>query len=276
MSRRSYSKHIPDFRLISHYAENGRSHIHGMNAWTKAALLGCVLALAIVLTGMYLLLLLYFLSLVYYVVARLPLKLLIGWYSLPVFFVVTLTLFFLFTEPGKELVSFSLFGTRVVITDAGVLLLAKLMVRALAVVTFSLALIMTTRFQDIGAIASRLLPSPLANMFLLSYRFTFETTDEVSDVLDAMHSRSGNLVRGITRQTRMFAGIFGLGFIHAFERGERIAKAMEARGFSGKFPEYSALARPSAGGYAMVAFGTACFALALYARYFDSSILGGM
>jgi len=276
VSRRSYSKHIPDFRLISHYAENGKSAVHSMNAWTKIALLACVLALAIVLGEILLLLLLYLLTLALFVIARLPLRLLVGWYSLPVFFVVTLALFFIFTEPGQELVSFSLLGIHVVITDAGILLLAKLMLRALAVVTFSLALVMTTRFQNIMTITSRLLPRPLANIFLLSYRFTFETTDEVSDVLDAMHSRSGSLARGIARQTGIFAGIFGLGFIHAFERGERIAKAMEARGFSGKFPEHGSLTRPSVGGYALVTLAAVCFAIALYTRYFDSSLLGGL
>lgn len=276
MSRRSYSRHIPDFRLISHHAENGKSLVHSTNAWTKGALLGSVLILAIVLANLYILFLLYLLTLAFYVAGRLPLRLLVGWYSLPVFFVLTLALFFLFTEPGNQLASMSILGTRVAITDAGILLLAKLMVRALAVVTFSLALFMTTKFQDIAAIASKSLPRPLANIFLLSYRFTFETTDEVSDVLDAMHSRSGNLMRGVSRQTRLFAGIFGLGFIHAFERGERIAKAMEARGFAGKFPQYRDLGRPSAGGYAFVALAIVFCALALYLRYVDSSLIGGL
>lgn len=267
MSRRSYSKHIPDFRLVTHFGEAGSGLVHRANAWTKMALLGIVVLMVIVLTDLVLLAALFLVTVLFYSAARLPLRLLVGWYSLPVLFVVTIAVLFMFTEPGEELASLDLLGWRIALTDNGVLLLVKLLLRALSVVTFSLAVFMTTRYSHIAQVAARVLPGPLANIFLLSYRFTFETSDEMSDVLDAMYARNGSLVRGVSRQTKLFAGIFALAFVHAFERAERIAKAMEARGFSGTFPTAEKLSGPGPPGY--VAIGIAVFALALmtYSRY---------
>lgn len=252
---------------MTHFGEAGSSPVHRANAWTKMVLLGLVVLMVIVLTDLLLLAALLLATIAFYSAARLPVRLLVGWYSLPVLFVVTIAVLFMFTEPGEELAALDLFGWRIAVTDNGVLLLVKLLLRALAVVTFSLAVFMTTRYSHISQIASRALPRPLANIFLLSYRFTFETSDEMSDVLDAMHARNGSLVKGASRQTKLFAGIFALAFVHAFERAERIAKAMEARGFSGTFPTAEKLSRPGPAGYA--AIGTAALALALmtYSRY---------
>lgn len=274
MAKASYSKHVPDFRLITNYAETGRSFAHRMNPWTKAALLVTVVLLVIVVKDIYVLFVLYGVTVSFYAASRLSLRLLTGWYSLPVFFVVTLSITFMFTEPGDQIISVHLGGTHVALTDNGVLLLVQLLVRALAAVTMSLAFFMTTKYSDIAQIASKILPRTLASMFLLSYRFTFETSDEVSDVIDAMRSRSGGLVRSLTRQSKTFAGIVGLSFIHAFERGERIAKAMEARGFSGRFPMAEKIPSLKTRDYAVIALAFLAFALAAYSRYFNSKLIG--
>lgn len=273
MSRRSYSRHIPDFRLVTHIAESGRSTVHAMTPWTKAGLLVLSVLFVVILTDLYLLMVLFALSVAFYAAGRIPLTLLVGWYTLPVLFVATLTIMFVFTEPGTALVSFSILDSRIALTDNGVLLFVELLLRALTVVTVSLAVFMTTKYSYIASMASRVLPRPLDNIFLLSYRFTFETSDEMSDVLDAMHARNGNLLKGVSRQTRLFAGIFGLAFVHAFERAERIAKAMEARGFQGDFPATEPLPRPTYRGYALLALGAGALALVTYSRYFEN-ILG--
>ncbi len=238
-----------------------------MNPKTKAALLVLVVLFVIILQQPYLLAALLVATILFYLAARLPFGLLIGWYSLPVFFVVTLSILFLFSEPGQQLASMRLFGTTIRITDNGVLLVVNLLMRALAAVTFSLAFFMTTRYTHVAVIASKALPNPIDIIFLLSYRFTFETSDEVADVLDAMHSRSGGLVKGAARQTRMFANIVGLAFVHAFERAERIAKAMEARGFSGTFPITERLPKVRWADYAIVVTVSAVLAVVTYSRY---------
>lgn len=274
MSRRSYSKHIPDFRFITYFAESGSSPVHRMSPWTKAALLPLLVALVTVVTDLYLLLVIFALSLVFYAAGKLPLKVLVGWYTFPVIFVLTLSVLFMFTVSGRALLEVTIFGRDVSLTDKGVLLVVTLLVRALAVVTYSLALFMTTRYTQIAHLAFRMMPRTMANLFLLSYRFMFETFDEVSDVLDAMHSRNGSLAKGISRQGKLFAGIIGLAFVHAFERGERIGKAMEARGWTGSFPVMERVGMPGPGGYALIAFTVAMLAIASYSRYFGTLVKG--
>lgn len=274
MARRSYSKHIPDFRYVTYFGETGKSAVHSMNPWTKIALLFFVVALVTVVMDLYWLLIIMLLTIAFYACGRLPLRVLVGWYSLPVFFVASLSILYIFTEPGTDLLRTRVLGMSVAITESGVMLMLTLLVRALAVVTFSLAVFMTTKYTHITIVASRIMPGTLANIFLLSYRFMFETSDEVSDVIDAMRSRGGNLAKGALRQTRMFAGIFGIAFVHAFDRAERIAKAMEARGYAGRFPVTEALPRPTAGGYALMALGMASLVLATYSRYFDRGLFG--
>jgi len=272
MSRKSYSKHIPDFRLVTHYAESRTSLIHRMNPWTKMVLLLFVILFVVIIQDSYLLAILLVATVAFYVTARLPLTLLLGWYSLPVFFVLTLSVLFVFSEPGRQLAGFELLGARIALTESGVLLVVNLLMRALAAVTFSLAVFMTTRYTNIAVIASKILPKPLDSIFLLSYRFTFETSDEIADVLDAMRSRSGGLVKGVSRQTKMFASIIGLAFVHAFERAERIAKAMEARGFNGAFPMTEEIPRMRYLDYALIALVATALAIVAYSRYFNNLI----
>lgn len=273
MSRRSYSKHIPDFRLVTHFGESGTSVVHAANPWTKGVLLAAVVALATILTDFVLLAALLAVTLAVYSLARLPLGVLVGWYTLPAMFVVTLTLLFIFTEPGDEVIGWTLGDSRISVTDNGLLLMCKLLLRALAVVTFSLTVFMTTRYSQIAALAHRTMPRALATMFLLSYRFLFVTSDEVTDVLDAMHARNGGLVKGMTRHTRLFASIFGLSFVHAFERAERISKAMESRGFTGRLPTTERISRPSAGGLTVLTAALVLVAVSAYSRYFDQGLM---
>lgn len=272
MSRKSYSRHIPDFRLVTNFAENRTSVIHRMNPWTKAILLVYVILFVIIIQDPYLLAILLAATVAFYAAARLPLKLLVGWYSLPVFFVLTLAVLFVFTEPGRQLASIRILGANIALTESGVLLVINLLMRALAAVTFSLAFFMTTRYTNVAVIASKGLPKPLDNIFLLSYRFTFETSDEVADVLDAMRSRSGGLVKGLARQTKLFAGIIGLAFVHAFERAERIAKAMEARGFNGNFPMTEEMPKLRLADYALIALVAVALGIVAYSRYFNNLI----
>lgn len=274
MSKRTYSKHVPDFRYVTFFAETGNSHVHRANPWTKLVLLAIVVGFATVLMDIRLLLMLYLVTLLCYALARLPLLVLLGWYTLPVMFVLSLAVLYIFTEHGDSLISWNLLGFELAVKEEGVLLAAALLLRALAVVTFSLMVFMSTRYNHIAQIASKTMPGVLASIFLLTYRFLFETSDEISDVLDAMRARGGTLVRSATRETRSFAGIVGMAFVHAFDRAESISKAMEARGFSGRFVASGSLSRPSAAGYALMGLATAALLLATYSRYSGIDLLG--
>ena len=269
MSRRSYTRHVPDVRMITHYAETGASRVHLMNPWTKAVLLLVVVALVTVVMDPLALLVVYLLALGFYLSARLPAGLLFAWYTLPMVFVATLAIMFVFTEPGESVLEGDLGPVTVTVTDNGVLLIAKLTLRALAVVTFSLAVFMTTRYKHIVYMAKRTMPGTVATMFLLTYRFLFVTADEMTDVLDSMHARNGAFVRGTVRQTKMYAGIFAHAFVHAFERGERVSKAMEARGFSGELPTVERVPVPGAAGAATMLVAVVVLLLAVMDRYTD-------
>jgi cobalt/nickel transport system permease protein len=267
ISRRSYTKHVPDIRLITHYAEKTDSVIHRINPWTKAAMLFFVVALVTVVMDMVVLLIIYAFTLAFYATARLPLRLLVGWYSLPLVFVLTLVFMFVFTEPGDEVARLTIGPLSVAVTDNGLILLTKLVVRALAVVTFSLAVFMTVRYKHVVYVARRTMPGPLATMFLLTYRFLYVTSDEMTNLMDAVHAKNGSMVKGVLRQSKMFAGIFSHAFIHAFDRAERVSKAMEARGFTGDFPISDTVLAPRSRELAIVgAFAIALF-LAVLSRY---------
>jgi cobalt/nickel transport system permease protein len=274
LPRRGYSRHIPDFRYVTFLAEGGTSFVHKANPWTKLALLAVVVSLVTVLMDTILLAILLVLTIALYTSARLPLGLLLGWWTLPLFFVISLSVLFIFTEPGSQVAGFDFGDTRIAVTDEGLLLTANLLVKALAVVTCSLAVFMTTRYNHVVLVVYKVMPKTLGSIFLLSYRFMFETSDEFSDIVDAMHSRSGSLARGVARQSRAYAGIFGLAFVHAFERAEKISKAMEARGFTGDLPVYDTLPRPTAGGYFVIGLGIVAVVLAAYSRYLDTSPIG--
>jgi cobalt/nickel transport system permease protein len=273
VSRRSYTKHVPDVRLITHYAEKKDSVVHRMNPWTKAAMLFFVVALVTVVMDMLALAAIYVFALGFYAAARLPLRLLFGWYVLPLVFVLTLVIMFVFTEPGSEVASLTIGPWTIAVTDNGLLLMVKLVVRALAVVTFSLAVFMSISYKHVVYIARRSMPGPLATMFLLTHRFLYVTSDEVTDLLDAVHSKNGNMVRGILRQTRMFAGIFSHTFIHAFDRADRVSKAMESRGFTGDFPIVERVSVPRGREIAIIGAFAAVLAMALISRY--SGVVAG-
>jgi cobalt/nickel transport system permease protein len=274
MTRRAYSTHVPDFRYITYFAESGSSIVHRMNAWTKLALIVFSVAFVTVVLDIYLVALLLVFALLFYAAARLPVKVIIGWWSMPVLFVLSLTVLYLFTEPGSTLAELNLGGLRVGITGAGVMIMLTLLVKALAVVTVSLTVAMTTRYNYIVHMAYRIMPGVLATVFLLTYRFMFETADEFSDILDAMHSRSGGLMKGLRSNSRAFAGIFGIGFVHAFERAENISKAMEARGFTGDLPVTDRIPRPTIRGYALIALAVLILGVVSYSRYLDISLIG--
>lgn len=61
------------------------------------------------------------------------------------------------------------------------------------------------------------------------------TMKMVRSMTKAIKSRGGGLVRGISKQSQMFAEVFALVFIKSYDRAERVNKAMESRGYSGKY-----------------------------------------
>ncbi|MEN6444338.1 MAG: cobalt ECF transporter T component CbiQ [Methanoregula sp.] len=254
MSRAMVSEHIPDLDLITFYAEKHRSPFSEVSPWTKIALLFLIITLITVTRNMALLVATYAIVLGCFACAGLPVKKLFYWYTIPMIFVVSLVGIMIWSEPGVPLFTLPLPGFPLTLTDQGLILIVTLVVKALISITYSIFILMTTRYEYLSGVISRVFPSPLDQIFLMAYRFLFLTLAMTGQIIKAFRSRGGGVIASIRTQWRMFAGIFGLVFIRSFERAERVNKAMQARGFNGIYSTNATIPAPGFGGYAMLLF----------------------
>jgi cobalt/nickel transport system permease protein len=203
----------------------------------------------------------YAFALLTYWASGLPKKKLLNWYLLPTFFVLVIAVLFIFNEPGLTLIRMDFLGFSLILSDAGLLLLLRLLIKSLIMVTFSLTMVMTTKYAQLAYLAKKLLPSPINSMFLLSYRFSFVIFESVSTMLKAVRSRGGGFVRGFLGKSRLYGAIFATSLIHSIEKAERVSKAMEARGFSGELRVYEKPPLPSYAGILSIALCVVLFSI---------------
>lgn len=229
------SSHIPDINLITFYSETGKSIFSKISPWTKGLMLVLIVVFVTMAKSLILLVGLYLLVLLVYWMANLPLKKLFQWYSLPLVFVFSLVIILMWNEPGRALFTIPVPVYPLTLTDNGAILVVTLLLKALISVTYSLFFLMTTRYNYFSAMIYRIFPSPIDQIFLMSYRFLFITLSMIDTMLKALHSRGGGIIKSSMKQTGLFAEVFALTMIRSFDRAERVNKAMEARGFSGKF-----------------------------------------
>lgn len=252
------SSHIPDPNLITLYAERGSSALHRLDPRAKAGALAWLVLFVTLTHSVGLLLLAWAGTIAAYRLAGLPLRELLRWYVIPTLFVLSLVVFLVWEEPGAPVLE----AGGLVLTTGGVELAVSLVARALATVTFTLAVLMTTRYVHLAALASRVFPSPIDQVFLLSYRFLFTTLGLVDGLLLALRARGGGLVRGALTSSRLFAGVFALSFVRTYDAAERAGQAMAARGYAGRFPSAEPLPPRSTLQLGAVAVAFAALALA--------------
>jgi cobalt/nickel transport system permease protein len=238
------SQHIPDPDLITSYSERQDSFLAGVSPWSKFAGLILVIMTITLTRNLFICCALYGAVLLVFILARLPVKKLFGWYALPVLFVLSLVGIMAWGEPGIPLFTLPLGFFSATLTDQGVLLVLTLLVKALISVTYTLFFIMTTRYQHFSAMIYRIFPSPLDQIFLMAYRFLFLTLAMTGSMLKAVRSRGGGLIHSIKVQGTLFAEVFALVFIRSFERAERVHKAMLSRGYSGSLAALTEVPRP--------------------------------
>jgi cobalt/nickel transport system permease protein len=248
MTRLGFSKHIPDLGLITHYSEFGDSPVHRINPWIKFALLPLIIFDLTVVSNGTLLIFMYLAVLIFWVASESPVVLLLYWYSMPLFFVVSIAFFLMFAVPGAPLISYG----PLQLTVQGLEFLAILVLRSLIGVTYSLTLLMTTKYNYLTHIISKVMPSPLDQIALLTYRFLFLMLDGLASTIVAMKSRGGLNVSGIKEASKFYGAVFALAFIRSFDRAERVAKAMESRAYDGRLASSYSPPRVSYGGYAFV------------------------
>lgn len=235
MNNSQASGHIPDLDLITHYSENCRSALSRASPWTKLVALIAIIVILTIANSIKLLVALYALILILYWQSDLPLRKLFDWCLLPILFVLSLVVLLMWSEPGVPLFSLRLAWVSLTLTDNGLLLLIRLLLKALISMTSSLLLLMTTKYAHLSAIIYRIFPSPLDQIFLMSYRFLFITLDMVDSMIRAFKSRGGGFIKSMSRQSQTFAEIFALVFIRAYDQAERVNKAMESRGYDGTY-----------------------------------------
>ncbi|MEN6343261.1 MAG: energy-coupling factor transporter transmembrane component T [Methanospirillum sp.] len=233
--------HLPDPNMITLSAESGHSRLHGLDPRAKVGALAWLVILVTLAQPVWFLLLVWAGTVAVYALAGLPLRELLRWYILPTLFVLSLVILLIWGEPGGELVS----AGGLELTTGGVMLAVTLLARALAGVTLTLAVLMTTRYAFMAAMVQRGLPAPIDQIFLLSYRFLFTTMALVDNLLLALRARGGGLTRGVLTRTRLFAGIFALSFLRSYDRADHVSRAMAARGYAGHFAPAEPLPPPS-------------------------------
>ncbi len=253
----SISGHIPDLDLITFYSENNRTFFARISPWTKALMLVVIVLFITLIKSMALLAALYIVVLLIYAAAGLPVKKLFAWYTLPLIFVLSLVLLMMWNVPGNVLLSAGVPGYTVALTDNGVLLVVRLLIKALISVTFSLFFLMTTKYNYFSTMIYRAFPSPVDQIFLMSYRFIFITLQMVDAMIKALRSRGSGLMAGMAKQSRLFAEVFALVFIRSYDRADRINKAMESRGYSGKYIAVTQLPSMKLADYGFVLASTA-------------------
>jgi len=229
------SPHIPDLDLITFYSEKGTSMFSRISPWTKGLMLVLIILFISLDKSLILAVCLYLVVLALYGLSGLPIKKLLHWYMMPLIFVLSLVLILMWNEPGKPIFSLSVPYISLTLTDNGLLLLLTLLFKSLASVTYSLFFLMTTRYNYFSAMIYRVFPSPIDQIFLISYRFIFMTLKMVESMIKALRSRGGGILKSTGRQSKMFAEVFALTLIRSYDRADRVNKAMEERGFNGRY-----------------------------------------
>lgn len=243
------SPHIPDLDLITLYSEKGTTLFSRISPWTKALMLVLIILFVSIDKSLILAVCLYLIVLALYGLSGLPIKKLFQWYMMPFIFVLSLVLILIWNEPGNPIFSLSVPYFSLTLTDNGLLLLLTLLFKSLATVTYSLFFLMTTKYNYFSAMIYRVFPSPIDQIFLMSYRFIFMTLKMVDSMIKALRSRGGGLLKSTRRQSKMFAEVFALTMIRSYDRADRVNKAMEARGFNGRYVAATSIPQMRPGEY---------------------------
>lgn len=240
------SNHVPDPRLITAYAEHQEGPLHRVNPWTKVGVVGALVLAVTVIDSLFILAGLYAATLLTYGVAGFPYGRLMYWYTLPLLFVVSVAGPLAFLEPGVAVGgALDTPVGELSVTWAGASLFGELTCRSLSVVTFTLTATMSTRYADIAYLLGRLLPRPIDQVALLTYRFTFVMIETLEDLVKGVLARGASLSE-FWANRRIYARILGMTLLTAIERSERLVNSMEARGYNGDITLYGDVSRPPA------------------------------
>jgi len=146
-----------------------------------------------------------------------------------------------FNMPGQPIMAWRLGGWHIIVTDAGVVRFASIVVRTWLSVQMAILLTATTRFPDLlHALHHLHIPSLLVAVVSFMYRYLFVLADEAMRLLRAREARSARPLTGggggsLVWRARVAGNMVGQLFLRSFERSDRVYNAMLARGYSGRY-----------------------------------------
>lgn len=116
------------------------------------------------------------------------------------------------------------------IRQEGLLAMGLIAGRFLSIVTLGMLLLGTTPLLTlVDALVSLGLPSLLAEMTLLAYRYLFDIADQLALLRQAMRLRG--FQPGNRQSWQQLAAVTGTLFVRSYEQSERVYKAMRLRGY---------------------------------------------
>ncbi|MGD1865072.1 MAG: cobalt ECF transporter T component CbiQ [Phormidesmis sp.] len=169
---------------------------------------------------------------VLYGLSGLPLSYLLKRLRYPGLFILMVVLLLPFTSGGTVLAQWGPLALR----QEGIITAVLVVCRFVSILTLGFVLLGSTPFLTLlRAMRSLGLPTLLADMTLLTYRYLFETADMLSTMQRSMRLRGFGLRRQWFRlegkTLLQLSGLLGTLLIRSYERSERVYKAMQLRGY---------------------------------------------
>jgi len=121
------------------------------------------------------------------------------------------------------------------VTHPGMVLAAQVSLKALAILFALIALTTTMTFATTGQALRHLkVPAKIVILLIMTYRYIFVIEQEFQRLFRAAHIR-GFKPKTCLHTYRTYAYLFGMLFVRASTRAERVHHAMLCRGFRGRF-----------------------------------------
>ncbi|HEX9617339.1 MAG TPA: cobalt ECF transporter T component CbiQ [Anaerolineales bacterium] len=145
----------------------------------------------------------------------------------------------IFSVPGRPVAALELGAWRLLVTEAGLIRFASIVVRSWLSVQIAILLAATTHFPDLlHALRHLYVPKMVVAVVAFMYRYLFVLADESTRLLRARDARSPRPEGGgglsAAWRARVAGNMVGQLFLRSFERSDRVYSAMLARGYTGQ------------------------------------------
>ncbi|MGD1895344.1 MAG: cobalt ECF transporter T component CbiQ [Phormidesmis sp.] len=237
----------------------GRSHLHSWTPRLKLVSLGLLMFAFAAVKHLQLVIPMLGITAILYGLSGLPLSFLRRRLRYPGLFILAVVLVLPFGSGETILAQLGPFALR----QEGLMMMVLVVSRFLSILTLGFVLLGTTPFLTLlRALRSLGLPTVLADMTLLTYRYLFETADMLSTMQKSMHLRGfGHRKRWLRLEGKtllQLSGLLGTLLIRSYERSERIYKAMQLRGY-GQLKQAQLVAKQPADSTSLLLTGLSAF-----------------